>query len=103
MILVRLEKPNEKTTETVVTARKEGGRKELSSDLVQSSGDILYLASDASSHKMKLYVLRQDVTTAIKKARAMCFGAAVFDPLTFTEEAEREISVEDINYMYAVL
>ena len=30
------------TTEAVVTARKERGRKELSSDLVQSSGDIVY-------------------------------------------------------------
>lgn len=84
------------TTETVVTARKERGRKELSCDLVQSSGDIVYLASDASSCKMKLYVLQQDVTTATKKARAMCFGADVFDPLTFTEEAEREIGVEDV-------
>ena len=55
--------------ETVVTAR-ERGEKEGSSDLVQSSGDIVYLASDASSIKMKL--LQQDVTTATKKARAMC-------------------------------
>jgi len=39
---------------------------------------------------MKLYVLQQDVTTATKKARAMCFDADVFNPLTFTEEAERE-------------
>ena len=45
---------------------------------------------------MKLYVLQQDVTTATKKARAMCFDADVFNPLTFTEEAEREISVKDI-------
>ena len=44
---------------------------------------------------MKLYVLQQDVTTATKKARAMCFDADVFNPLTFTEEAEREISVKD--------
>lgn len=75
--------------ETVVTARERGG-KEGSSDLVQSSGDIVYLASNASSCKMKLYVLQQDVTTATKKARAVCFDADVFNPLTFTEEAERE-------------
>jgi len=75
--------------ETVVTARERGG-KEGSSDLVQSSGDIVYLASDASSCKMKLYVLQQDVTTATKKARAVCFDADVFNLLTFTEEAERE-------------
>jgi len=60
------------TTETVVTARKERGQKELSSDLVQSSGDILYLASDASSRKMKSYVLQQDVTTFTKKSQGRC-------------------------------
>jgi len=45
---------------------------------------------------MKLYVLEQDVTTATKKERAMCFDADVFNPLTFTEEAEKEISLMDI-------
>ena len=40
----------------------------------------------------KLCVLQQDVTTATKKARAMCFDADVFNPLTFTEQAEREIN-----------
>ena len=43
---------------------------------------------------MKLYVLQQDVTTATKKARAMCFDAV--NLLTFTEEVEREISVNNI-------
>jgi len=81
--------------ETVVTTSERGG-KEGSSDLVQLSGDIVYLASDASSCKIKLYVLQQDVTTATKKARAMWFDADVFNPLTFTEEAEREISVKDM-------
>jgi len=83
--------------ETVLTctAREREG-KDGSSDLVQLSGDIVYLSSDASSSKMKLYVLQQDVTTVTKKARAMCFDADVFNPLTFTEEAEREINVKDI-------
>ena len=40
----------------------------------------------------KLNVLQQDLTTATKKAKAMCFDADVFNPLTFTEEAEREIN-----------
>ncbi|CAH3141336.1 unnamed protein product [Porites evermanni] len=40
-------------TETIVIARRERGRKEGSSDLVQSSGDIVYLASDASSFKCR--------------------------------------------------
>ena len=44
------------TTETVVTASgRERGRKEGSSELVQSSGDIVCLASDISSCEMKLY------------------------------------------------
>ena len=41
---------------------------------------------------LKLYVLQQDITAATKKARAMCFDADVFNPLTFTEEAETEIN-----------
>ena len=85
-----------KLAEICFTARREMGRNEGSNDLVQSSGYILYLASDASSSKMKLYVLLQDVTTATKKGRAMCFDADMLNPLTFTEEAEREISVKDI-------
>ena len=58
--------------ETAVSARRERGRKEGSTDLVQLSGDSVYLVSVASSCKMKLYVLQQDVTTATKKARVMC-------------------------------
>ena len=48
---------------------------------------------------MKLYVLQQDVTTTTKKTRAiliLCFDTDVFNRLTFTGEAEREISVKDI-------
>ena len=41
------------TTEILVIARRERGRKKGSSDLVQSSGDIVYLASDASSCKCR--------------------------------------------------
>ena len=74
--------------------RKGGGGG--SSDLVHSSGEIVYLASEASSCKIKLYVLQQDVTTVTKKARRMCFDADVSHPSTFKEEAEREISVWDI-------
>ena len=48
---------------------------------------------------MKLYVLQQDVTTTTKKTRGiliLCFDTDVFNRLTFTGEAEREISVKDI-------
>ena len=75
--------------ETVATTRERGGKEG------SGGGDIAYLTSDASSCKMKLYVLQQDATTATKKARSMCFDSHVFNPLTFTEEAERKISVKD--------
>ena len=71
------------TTETVNTTRRERGQKKGSSDLVQSSGDIVYLTSDASPCKIKLYVLQQDVTTASKKARAMCFDARCVQSVNF--------------------
>ena len=71
------------TTETVNTTRRERGQKEGSSDLVQSSGDVVYLTSDASSCKIKLYVLQQDVTTATKKARAMCFDSRCVQSVNF--------------------
>ena len=45
---------------------------------------------------MELYVLKQDVSAATKKARVMCYDAYVFNPLTFIEEAEREITVKAI-------
>ena len=40
---------------------------------------------------MKLYVLQQDVTTATKKARAMCFDADVFNPV-FEEYCKKSSS-----------
>ena len=79
----KIEEVQGETTETVVTVRRERGRKEGSSDLVQSSGDVVYLASEPSSCKIKLYGLQQDLTTATKKSRAMCFDVDVFNPLTF--------------------
>ena len=82
--------------EAAVTAR-EGEEEERSTDLVHLSGDIVYLVPDGRpSSKMELYVLKQDVSAATKKARAMCYDADVFNPLTFIEEAEREINVKDI-------
>ena len=60
------------------------------------SGDVVYLVADGRpSSKMELNVLRQDVSAAMKKARAMCYDADVFNPLTFIGEAEREINVKD--------
>ena len=82
--------------EAAVTAR-EGEGDERSTDLVHLSGDIVYLVADGRpSSKMELCVLKQDVSAATKKARRMCYDADVFNPLTFIEEAEREINVKDM-------
>ena len=48
-----------------------------------------------SSRLVTLSILRLMLHLA-KKARTTCFDADVFNPLTFTEEAEREINVKDI-------
>ena len=81
--------------EAAVTAREGEGEKRLT-DLVHLSGDVVYLVADGRpSSKMELNVLRQDVSAATKKARTMCYDANVFNPLTFIEEAEREINVKD--------
>ena len=63
----------------------------------ESCNPCLYLVPDGRpSSKMELYVLKQDVSAATKKARAICYDADVFNPLTFIEKAEREINVKDI-------
>ena len=68
-------------------------------DRVHSRESIVYLASDASSSHLKLYVLKEDVTSATnatKKARAACFDNDPFNSLTFTEYTEKEINAKDI-------
>ena len=72
----------------------EGEGEERSTDLVHLSGNTTCLVPDGRpSSKMELYVLKQDVSAATKKARAMCQDADVFNPLTFTGEAERELEI----------
>ena len=94
MISVRLERSKEKQQLPQGRGKE---RKGQLTDLVHLSGDIVFLVPDGRpSSKMELYVLKQDVSAATKKARAMCYDADVFNPLTFIEEAEREISVKDI-------
>ena len=48
-----------------------------------------------SSRLVTMSILRLMLHLA-KKAGTMCFDADVFNPFTFTEEAEREINVKDI-------
>ena len=70
---------------------------ERSTDLIHLSGYTVYLVPDGRPpSKMELYVLKQYVSAATKNARAMCYDADVFNPLTFIEEAEREINVKNI-------
>ena len=49
-----------------------------------------------SSRLVTLSILRLMLHLVKDEARTMYFDADVFNPLTFTEEAEREISVKDI-------
>ena len=65
-------------------------------DRVHSRESIVYLSSDASSSRLKLYVLQEDVTSATKKARAVCFDNGPFNSVTFTEDTENEINAKDI-------
>ena len=58
-------------------------------DRVHSRESIVYVASDASSSRLKLYVLQKDVISATKKVRVVCFDNDPFNPSTFTEDTER--------------
>ena len=54
-------------------------------------------ATNERVHKaLKLYVLQEDVTSATKKARAVCFDNDPFNSVTFTEDTENEINAKDI-------
>ena len=63
---------------------------------MHSRKSIVYLASDTSSSRLNLYALQEDVTSATKKARAVCFDNDPFNPLTFTEDTEKEINAKDV-------
>ena len=60
--------------EAAVTAREgEGEERSTDRSRVHLSGDIVFLVPDGRpSSKMELYVLKQDVSAATKKARVMC-------------------------------
>ena len=65
----------------------QGRGKERKGQAIQSSGDFVYLVPDGRpSSKMKLYVLKQDFSVVTKNS-----NGDVFNPLTFTERAEREV------------
>ena len=70
--------------------------KENPIDRVHSRESIVYLASDASSSRLKLYVFQENVTSATKKARTVCFDNDPLNPLTFTEDTEKEINTKNI-------
>ena len=89
------------TTETVVTARIQEGRgDEKRGQVILSSRLVTFLSC------LRCFILQNEIVCiaarcnhCYQKARAiliLCFDADVFNLLTFTEEAEREISVKDI-------
>ena len=63
--------------------------KENPIDRVHSRQSIVYLASDESSSRLKLYVLQEDVISATKTVRVVCFDNDPFNPLAFTQDTER--------------
>ena len=70
--------------------------KENPIECVHSRESIVYLASDASSSRLKLYVLQEDVTSATKRQGQHALTMIYSIHLTFTEDTEKEINAKDI-------
>ena len=66
-------------------------------DLLYSTGDVVFLASDANSGRMMIYQLQENVNASTKKARATIFEGDPFNPLIFTEEGVVEINAKEIS------
>ena len=66
-------------------------------ELLYTSGNVVFLASDYTSGWTVLYVLEERITASTKKAKARLFeGDPAFNPLIFYTEGVVEISVKDI-------
>ena len=66
-------------------------------DLLYTCGEVVYLGSDATSGRMVVYVLQENISALTKKARATLFDGDPFNPLIFTEEGVVEVNVQDIS------
>ena len=67
-----------------------------SHELLYTSGDVVFLASDATSGRTVVYVLEESITASTKKAKARLFEGDPFNPLIFYTEGVVEINVKDI-------
>ena len=66
-----------------------------SHELLYTSGDVVFLASDATSGRTVVYVLEESITASTKKAKARLFEGDPFSPLIFYTGVV-EINVKDI-------
>ena len=67
-----------------------------SHELLFTSGDVVFLASDATSGRTVVYVLQERLTASTKKAKARLFEGDPFNPSIFYSEGAVEINVKDI-------
>ena len=61
-----------------------------------NSGDVVFLASDATSGRAVVYVLEERLTASTKKAKSRLFEGDPFNPSIFYSEGAVEINVKDI-------
>jgi len=67
-----------------------------SHELLYTTGDVVFLASDATSGRTVVYVLEESITASTKKAKARLFEGDPFNLLIFYTEGVVEINVKDI-------
>ena len=67
-----------------------------SHELLYTSGDVVFLASDATSGRTVVYVLEESITASTKNAKASLFEGDPFIPLIFYSEGVVKINVKDI-------
>ena len=67
-----------------------------SHELLYTSGDVVFLASDATSGRTLVCALEESITASTKKAKVRLFEGDPFNPLIFYTEGVVEINVKDI-------
>ena len=67
-----------------------------SHELLYTSQDVVFIASDATSGRTVVYELGERLTASTKKAKARLFEGDPFNPSIFYSEGVVEINVKDI-------
>ena len=67
-----------------------------SHELLYTSGDVVFLASDVTSGRTVVYVVEERLTASTKKAKARLLEGDLFNPSIFYSEGVVEINVMDI-------